>query len=110
MANVGCRVIRELVAGEPVAEHCMGNTAGFRVTRRELITLGRTFGMAKKLGMDWLGVATDDERFFSVESRRLASTKTLQLKSLSTEPLPAGYHRISRDFSRVERGTREESQ
>ena len=87
----------------------MGNTAGFRVTSRELITLGRIFEMAKKLGMDWLGVATDDERFFSVQTRRLDSGRTLKLKSLSTAPLPAGYNRISRAFKRVERSTSPES-
>ena len=98
VGGVRCRVVAELVDGEPAVEHCMANKAAFGMTERETRTLARLFEMARKRGWDWLPAATQDEEFVSVRSRRAADGAIWTLQSVSTAALPAAYLRISRDF------------
>ena len=98
VGGVRCRVVAELVDGEPAVEHCMANKAAFGMTERETRTLARLFEMARKRGWDWLPAATHDEEFVSVRSRRAADGAIWTLQSVSTAALPAAYLRISRDF------------
>ncbi len=98
IADVRCRVVMELVDGEPGIEHCMANKAALGITERETRTLARLFEMARKRGWDWLPAATGDEEFVSVRSRRAADVAAWTLRSVSTAALPADYMRISRDF------------
>ena len=102
VAGVRCRVIVELVDGEPAIEHCMANKAGLGITEREIRTLARLFVMARKRGHDWLAATTEDEEFVSVRSRDLRRDKTLSLKSASTSALPVGHLRVPKDFAEVE--------
>lgn len=102
VAGVRCRVVHELLDGEPVMEHCMANSAGLGVTKREVISLSRLFRMARDRGLGWLGTGTEDEEFVSVQTRDLRDDRMLQLTSVSTKALPAGYLRIPRTFERVE--------
>lgn len=102
VAGMRCRVVHELADGEPVIEHCMANSAHLGVTKREIITLARWFATARGMESDWLGVGTQDEEFVSVESRDLRDGRVLQLTGVSTQPLPAGYLRISRNFILIE--------
>ena len=96
IAGIQCRVVRELRDGEPVMEHCMANSARLGISDRELITLARLFAMSRNMDFDWLGVGTADEEFVAVQSRDLRDKRLLQLTSVSTQPLPAGYLRIPR--------------
>jgi hypothetical protein len=98
VGGVRCRVVTELMDGEPAVEHCMANKAALGVTEREARTLARLFDMARKRGWDWLPAATNDEEFVSVRSRRAADGASWTLESVSTAALPAGYMRISREF------------
>lgn len=107
VAGMRCRIVLEMVAGEPVIEHCMATTARLRVTHRELITLARLFVQARKMNLGWLGIGTEDERFVSIHSRDLNQNRTLALTSVSTKPLPAGHLRIPRNFKRLESGAPE---
>ena len=99
VAGVKCRVVIELVDGEPAIEHCMANKAALRITERESRTLARVFMMAREQGYGWLGAATKDEDFISVRSRTLGGNKALQLVSLSTKPLEQGYLKVPTDFT-----------
>ena len=101
IAGVRCRVILELIDGEPAIEHCMANKAALGMTEREMRTLARLFVMARKRGYDWLGAATEDEDFVSVRSRDMLRGKTLNLTSASTNALPAGRLRVPKDFIEV---------
>lgn len=101
IADIPCRVVEELKGDQPVMTHCMADKARLGITEREIRTLSRVFSMARKRGLDWLGTATTDERFVSVASQDLQSKKTLQLKSVSTKPLAAGYLRVPREFKQV---------
>lgn len=105
VAGIECRVVHELVDGEAVIEHCMANSARLRITDRELITLSRLFGMARNMEYGWLGVGTKDEEFVSVQSRDLRDDGTLELTSVSTQPLEAGYLRIPKTYKLVESDT-----
>ena len=96
IAGIQCRVVRELLDGEPIMEHCMANSARLGISDRELITLARLFAMSRNMDFDWLGVGTADEEFVAVQSRDLRDNRLLQLTSVSTQPLPAGYLRIPR--------------
>ena len=106
VAGIRCRVVRELLDGEPVIEHCMANSARLKVTDRELITLARSFGMARNMEFGWLGVGTQDEEFVSVQSRDLRDERLLELTSVSTKPLAEGYLRIPKTYSLVEPDTK----
>lgn len=109
VAGIRCRVVHELLDGEPIIEHCMANSARLSVTDRELITLSRLFAMSRNMGFDWLGIGTRDEEFVAVQSRDLRDNRLLQLTSVSTKPLPAGYLRIPRSFKLVESDAQSDS-
>jgi len=101
VAGISCRVVQEIVDDKPAVEHCMANKAALGITEREMRTLARLFVLARKRGWDWLGAATEDEEFVSVRSRRLDGDALLELGSVSTDPLPQGYLRISRKFTEI---------
>lgn len=101
VAGVSCRVILELIDGEPAIEHCMANKAALGITERELRTLARLLVMARERNFDWLGAATKDEEFISLRSRELKHGKTLSLQSVSTAALPPGHLRVPRDYTEV---------
>lgn len=101
VAGVKCRVVQELADGEPVIEHCMANSARLGLTKREIITIARTFQMARNRDLGWLGVGTEDEEFVSVYSRDQRDNRVLQLTEVSTAPLPVDYHRIPRGYQQV---------
>lgn len=109
IAGIRCRVVHELRDSEAVMEHCMANSAALGVTKREVITLSRMFSMSRKMDFDWLGTGTKDEEFVAVHSRDLRDNRVLQLTSVSTKPLPAGYLRIPRSFKLVESDAQSES-
>ena len=96
-------MIHELQGGKTVKEHCMSNAPRLGVTEREVITLARLFTTARSHNFGWLGIGSRDEEFVSVRSRDLNSGRTLTLKSVSTEPLPAGHLRIPGDYRQTER-------
>jgi hypothetical protein len=102
VAGIECRVVQELADGKPVIEHCMANSARLGVTDRELITLARTFEMARSKDFGWLATGTEDEEFISVQSKDLRDNRVLTLTTVSTKPLPQGYLRIPREYKEVE--------
>jgi len=59
------------------------------------------FVMAREQGYGWLGAATEDEDFVSVRSKFAAQPKSLELVSVSTQPLPRGHLRVSSEFKEV---------
>jgi len=101
VAGIECRVVEELADGKPVIEHCMANSARLGVTNRELITMARTFEMARSKNFGWLGTGTEDEEFISVQSKDLRDNRVLTLTTVSTKPLPQGYLRIPREYKEV---------
>ena len=101
IAGVRCRIVLELIDGEPAIEHCMASKATLGITDREMRSLARLFVMARERDLDWLGAATEDEQFISVRSRDIRRRKTLSLQSVSTKPLPFGYLRVPKDFVEV---------
>ncbi|MEN8166374.1 MAG: hypothetical protein ABFR65_02730 [Pseudomonadota bacterium] len=101
IAGIPCRVVEELADGKPVMTHCMADKARLGITERETRTLARVFKMARERDYGWLGTTTQDEKFVSVASKDLRSNKTLELKAVSTKPLPVGYMRIERDLKQI---------
>jgi len=101
VAGIECRVVHELAEGEPVIEHCMANSARLGLTKREIITMARTFEMARNRDYGWLGVGTEDEEFISVYSRDQRDNRVLQLTEVSNAPLPVDYHSIPREYQQV---------
>jgi hypothetical protein len=101
VAGIRCRVVQELLDGKPVIEHCMANSAELGITTREVTSLSRLFVMSRDREYGWLGTSTEDEEFVSVQSRDLRDKRELQLIAVSTEPLPAGYLRISKEYQEV---------
>ena len=87
----------------------MANSARLSVTDRELITLSRLFAMSRNMDFDWLGIGTRDEEFVAVQSRDLRDNRVLQLTSVSTKPLPAGYLRIPRTYKQIESDAQSDS-
>jgi hypothetical protein len=102
VAGIECREVIESIDAKPIVEHCMANKARLGITERESRTLARLFVEAREQNYDWLGAATADEDFVSVQSRDLRRNKTLELQSVSTAPLPTGYLRIPKTFKRIE--------
>jgi hypothetical protein len=103
VAGIRCRIVVELIEGEPAIEHCMANKAALGTTERETRTLARLFAMARERGFDWLGTATQDEEFVSIRSRDPKRNRTLSLTSISTKPLPSGHLRVPEGFTEAKR-------
>jgi hypothetical protein len=103
VGGIPCRVILEMDNDEPAVEHCMANAARLKVTEREVITLARTFAMARARQLGWLGTGSRDEEFVSIRSRDLRDNRTLELESVSITPLPAGHLRIPREYKQLEK-------
>jgi hypothetical protein len=101
VAGIECRVVHEVADGAPVIEHCMANSARLGLTKREIITMARTFEMARNRDLGWLGVGTEDEEFVSVYSRDQRDNRVLQLTEVSNAPLPVDYHSIPREYQQV---------
>lgn len=101
VSGIECRVIHELEDKKPVMEHCMADSSRLGITEREVITMARTFKMARDRDFGWLGTGTEDEEFISVQSKDLRDNKTLTLTAVSTAPLPADYFRIPREYKEV---------
>ncbi|MEJ2309658.1 MAG: hypothetical protein P8Z78_10130 [Gammaproteobacteria bacterium] len=102
VAGIDCRIVHELVDNEPVIEHCMANSARLGITDRELITLSRLFKMAREKDYDWMAIGTRDEEFVSIRSRDLGNNRVMELTSVDTTPLPAGYLRVPKHYKEVE--------
>ena len=101
IAGIRCRVINEIMDGEPAIEHCMVNSANLDLTTREIISMARLFSMARDRDLGWLAVGTEDEEFISIQSRDLRSKRILELTSVSNKPLAQGYLRIPREYKQV---------
>ena len=109
VAGIQCRVVHEIVDDKPAVEHCMANSAKLGLTTREVITMARTFEMARNRDLGWLGVGTEDEEFISVQSKDLSNNRVLSLTAVSTKPLPEGYLRIPREYQEIESGKQADS-
>ena len=101
IAGIRCRVINEMLDGKPAIEHCMVNSANLNVTTREIISMARTFSMARDRDLGWLAVGTEDEEFISIQSRDLHTKRVFELTSVSNKPLAQGYLRIPREYKQV---------
>ena len=101
VAGIECRVVHELLEGKPAIEHCMANSARLGTGDREVITMARTFEMARNRGLGWLGSGSSDEAFVSIYSKDLRDNRVLQLTAVSNKPLEAGYLRIPREYRQV---------
>ncbi|MGB5678989.1 MAG: hypothetical protein WBN36_14495, partial [Gammaproteobacteria bacterium] len=82
VAGIECRVVNELIDNKPIIEHCMANSARLGVTKREVITMARTFEIARNYDFGWLGASTIDEEFFSIYSRDLQNKRVMQLTAV----------------------------
>jgi hypothetical protein len=102
VSGVVCRLVRELVDGQPVAEHCMAGTGPFGITGREMITLSRLFTTARRLQLGWAGVATADERIASVDSKLGDGAGSQTLLSISYDWIPDERMRVSKQYRRVQ--------
>ena len=58
IAGIRCRVINEMMDGEPEIEHCMVNSANLDLTTREIISMARLCSMAHDRDLGWLAVGT----------------------------------------------------
>jgi hypothetical protein len=101
IAGIRCRVINEMLDDKPVVEHCMVNSANLDVTTREVISMARTFSMARDRDFGWLAASTEDEEFISIQSRDLRTRRVFELTSVSNKPLAQGYLRIPREYKQV---------
>ena len=84
VAGIECRVVHELENDKPVIEHCMANSARLGITEREVISMARTFEMARNRDLDWL-------------------------TAVSNKPLEQGYLRIPREYTEIKPDTDEEA-
>jgi hypothetical protein len=101
VGGVKCRIVMEFADGETAIEHCMANKAGLGITERESRTLARLLVMAREQGYGWLGAATEDEDFVSVRCKIPDQPKSLELVSVSTQPLPRGHLRVPPEYKEV---------
>lgn len=102
VAGKRCRVVVEMAADKPVAEHCMSGTGELGLSTREMMTLSRLFTKTETLDLNLLGVATRDESYASIQSTRAADKASQVLISASRTAIPAEKLRIPRDYKKLE--------
>lgn len=96
-----CRVVIEMANDKQVAKHCMSGTGDLGLSDREVVTLSRLFTKADKLGLDLLGVATEDEKYVSIQSQRTDDKTSQTLKSVSKIAIPTEKMRIAEDYKLI---------
>jgi hypothetical protein len=104
IGGVVCQQVREHNQHHPehpqVAQHCMASGAAMRLNTRELITLSRLFTSFRRIGNDWFGIATPDERLVSVASEYRSGAK-LKLESIKVLNFNESIFKVPADFKRL---------
>lgn len=101
VSGVRCQKVHEMGAEKPLAEHCMSPGASLGLNARETKTLSRLFEVARRMGWDWVGIGTPDERQVSVQSRNLESGVSQQFKSVEHKAIPDNQVKIPDDYKQV---------
>ena len=105
VSGVHCQPVNEMTSNEiKIAQHCMTAGGGLGFNAREMITLSRLFMSARRLGQNWPGVATPDERQVSLLSQGADGIKQMY-KGVSHGwidstlfKIPVNYQRLKPDF------------
>ncbi len=70
VAGIACQPVHEMAKDkQSIAQHCMSAGGPLGLNAREMITLSRLFMSARRIGFNWPGVATPDERQVSILSQ-----------------------------------------
>ncbi|MCU7830176.1 MAG: hypothetical protein KZQ85_14020 [Candidatus Thiodiazotropha sp. (ex Myrtea sp. 'scaly one' KF741663)] len=88
VSGIRCQKVHEMGTKAPKAEHCMTAGVQLGLNARETITLSRLLMVTRKMGWDWNGVSTPDERQVSVQSRSLDGNMSLTFKSVEHKAIP----------------------
>lgn len=103
VAEKRCRVVLEMADNRQVAEHCMSGPGELGLSKREVYTLSRLFTKAENLGLNLMGVATEDERYVSIQSlQAVDKDKASQtLKSITKAAIPTEKMRVAEDYKMI---------
>jgi hypothetical protein len=105
IAGATCQLVNELDRSNPqdpvVANHCMAPGSALKLGPRQTITLSRLFMLFRRIGMDWFGVATPDERQVSVLSAYKSGAK-LQLKSIKPFFSTKTFYKVPVEYKRID--------
>lgn len=101
VSDVRCQKVQEMGPEKPIAEHCMTAGGPLGLNARETKTLSRLFVVARRMGWDWPGVSTPDERQVSIQSRNLGSGVTQQFKSVKHEAIPDDRFKVPDDYKQI---------
>ncbi|MDX2506293.1 MAG: hypothetical protein QNL62_17690 [Gammaproteobacteria bacterium] len=76
VSGVRCQQVKEMAKDPKLnTKHCMTAGGPLGLNAREMITLSRLFMSARRIGLNWLGVATLDERQVSILSQAHDGTR-----------------------------------
>lgn len=101
ISGVRCQKVREMGPEKPVAEHCMAAGGPLGLNAREVKTLSRLFMVARRMGWDWVGVSTPDERQVSIRSRNLDTGISQKFKSVKHQAIPDNRVKIPDTYKRI---------
>lgn len=105
VAGAGCQIINELDRNNPqdpvVANHCMAPGSSIKLSPRQTITLSRLFMLFRRIGMDWFGVATPDERQVSVLSSYKSGAR-VELKSIKPFFSTKNSYKVPVEYKRID--------
>ncbi len=101
VSGVQCQLVSEIgVDNEITAKHCMSTGGSLGLNAREMITLSRLFMSARRLGLGWPAVATQDERQVSIVSQG-AKGAIQGFKSVTHGWIPKTQFKIPVDYTRL---------
>ena len=101
VSGVRCQKVLETGPEKPRAEHCMTAGASLGLNARETKTLSRLFVVARRMGWDWIGVSTLDERQVSIRSRNLDGKVSQYFKSVVHKAIPDSRVKIPDDYKQI---------
>lgn len=102
VSGIKCRLVLEVINGEPAIEHCLANSVRAGLLERETRSLVRTYAILRKYHNDsWLGTGTTDEIYVSVRSRNLKNDASLVLQSVSNADIDPNYLRIPKEYKLI---------
>ncbi|MCU7873984.1 MAG: hypothetical protein KZQ91_14675 [Candidatus Thiodiazotropha sp. (ex Lucinoma borealis)] len=101
VSGVRCQKVHEMGPEKPLAHHCMAAGSALGLNERKTKTLSRLFLVARRMGMEWPGISTKDERQVSVSSHVLENGSSLKFVSVEHKAIPDNRMKIPDDYKQI---------
>jgi hypothetical protein len=101
VSGVRCLMVEEREADKVIANHCMVAGQDIGLNERKTKTLSRLYMVSRRMGLDWHGATTPDERQISISSKSLSESGSLKFVSAVHKPIPDRLIKIPDEYQSI---------